>query len=247
MVGIDVAGDLYMPVYINRSQKHRALVVGHPFTGVKEQTSGLHAKKMAEMGYIALVFDASFWGDSGGEPRNIEIPEIRVEDFCAAVDFLSDHPLIDPQKTGVIGICGGGGYSVSAAAIDHRIKAVATVSMYDLGRARRQGLGDIISYEQRMNTLDDIAERRTLEFRGEVCQNMPSVPLKPSPGDTENTRNLSYLSKALSSTATPGMAGCAHIQRRTSRLPKTTALPMLLSTSLILKAKSACRFWVAHM
>lgn len=189
-IGIDVAGDLYMPVYINRSQKRRALVVGHPFTGVKEQTSGLHAQKMAEMGYIALAFDASFWGDSGGEPRNVEVPEIRVEDFCAAVDFLSNHPLVDPQKIGVIGICGGGGYSVSAAAIDHRIKAVATVSMYDLGRARRQGLGDIISYEQRMKTLDDIAERRTLEFRGEARQNMPSVPLKPSPGDTENTRDF---------------------------------------------------------
>ena len=97
-IHIDIAGDLYMPLGIDKSQKHKAIVVGHPFGGVKEQTSGLHAQKLAEMGYITLAFDASFYGNSGGEPRHIEVPEIRVEDYSAAVDFLSNHALVDPDR-----------------------------------------------------------------------------------------------------------------------------------------------------
>ncbi len=142
---INVAGNLYFPPNYDASKKYAAIVVGHPFGGVKEQTSGLHAQKMAELGYIALAFDASHYGESGGYPRYIESPETRVEDFSAAVDFLSNHQNVDENRIGVIGICGGGGYSVSAAQIDHRIKALATISMYDMGRARRQGLGDGIT------------------------------------------------------------------------------------------------------
>ena len=186
-IGIEVVGDLYIPKDMDSTKKYPAIVVGHTFTGIKEQTSGLHAQKLAEIGYVTLAFDASFWGESGGTPRNIEVPEIRVEDFSAAVDFLSNHALVDPSRIGVVGICGGGGYSVSAAAIDHRIKAVATISMYDLGRARRQGLGDVISYEQRMKTLDEIGEQRTREFRGEARRDIFGVPEKPSANDSENT------------------------------------------------------------
>lgn len=189
-ISIDVVGNLYMPKNIDKSKKYPAIVVGHTFTGVKEQTSGLHAQKLAEMGYIALAFDASFWGESGGTPRNIEVPEIRVEDFSAAVDFLSNHPAVDKDNIGVLGICGGGGYAVSAAAIDHRVKAVATVSMYDLGRARRQGLGDTITYEQRMKTLDRIGELRTKEFRGEARTDTLGVPASITDKDTENTREF---------------------------------------------------------
>lgn len=189
-IGINVAGDLYMPKNIDKSKKYRAIVVGHPFGGVKEQTSGLHAQKMAELGYITLAFDASFYGDSGGEPRRIEVPEIRVEDYSAAVDFLSNHSLVDPDKIGVIGICGGGGYSVSAAAIDHRIKAVATISMYDMGRARRQGLGDTITYEQRMKTLDEIGVQRTKEFAGGERRDIGAIPESVKPTDPENLRDF---------------------------------------------------------
>ncbi|MDR1876096.1 MAG: carboxymuconolactone decarboxylase family protein [Flavobacteriaceae bacterium] len=189
-VRITVVGNLYFPANVDKNKKYAAIVVGHTFTGVKEQTSGLHARKLAELGYIALAFDASFWGESGGTPRNIEVPEIRVEDFSAAVDFLSNHPQVDAQRIGVLGICGGGGYAVSAAQIDHRIKAVATVSMYDLGRARRQGLGDVITYEQRMKILDEIGEQRTKEFRGEARHDIFGVPEKISANDTENTREF---------------------------------------------------------
>lgn len=187
---INVVGDLYVPKGIDRTTRHAALVVGHPFGGVKEQTSGLHAQKLAEMGFVALAFDASHYGESGGEPRYVEVPSTRVEDFSAAVDFLSNHPLVDPRRIGVLGICGGGGYAMSAAQIDHRIKAVATVSMYDMGRARRQGLGDTISYAQRMKTLDDVGEQRTRDFRGEVRRDIAAIPEVLRDTDAENTREF---------------------------------------------------------
>ena len=187
---INVVGNLYFPPNYDASKKYAAIVVGHPFGGVKEQTSGLHAQKMAELGYITLAFDASYYGESGGYPRYIESPETRVEDFSAAVDFLSNHQNVDENRIGVIGICGGGGYSVSAAQIDHRIKALATISMYDMGRARRQGLGDGITYEQRMKTLDEIGEQRTGEFRGEPRKDIAAIPTVLSDNDTENTREF---------------------------------------------------------
>jgi len=186
----NVVGNLYFPSNYDANKKYPAIVVGHPFGGVKEQTSGLHARKMAELGYITLAFDATHYGESGGYPRYIESPEARVEDFNAAVDYLSNHKNVNPEAIGVIGICGGGGYSVSAAQIDHRIKAVATISMYDMGRARRQGLGDVITYEQRMKTLDDIAGQRTKEFGGAARKDIAAIPTQLSDSDTENTREF---------------------------------------------------------
>ena len=117
----DMVGDLYFPANYSPAKKYAAIIVGHPFGGVKEQTSGLHARKLAEIGYVTLAFDASYYGESGGYPRRMESPEVRVDDFSAAVDFLTNHPAVEADKIGVIGICGGGCYSVSATQIDHRI------------------------------------------------------------------------------------------------------------------------------
>ena len=175
---IDVVGDLYLPADYDPAQKYAAIIVGHPFGGVKEQTSGLYARSLAERGYVTLAFDASYYGESGGYPRRIESPEVRVEDFSAAVDFLSNHPAVDADRIGVVGICGGGCYSVSAAQIDHRIKAVATVSMYDMGRARRQGVGDSMTYEQRMATLDAVGAQRTAEYGGAARKDIRALPEK---------------------------------------------------------------------
>ena len=186
----NVVANLYFPPNYDANKKYPAIVVGHPFGGVKEQTSGLHAQKMAELGYITLAFDATHYGESGGYPRYIESPEARVEDFSAAVDFLSNHKNVNTQAIGVIGICGGGGYSVSAAQIDHRIKAVATISMYDMGRARRQGLGDVITYEQRMKTLDDVGEQRTKEFEGVAREDITAVPQQLNDSDPEFIREF---------------------------------------------------------
>jgi fermentation-respiration switch protein FrsA (DUF1100 family) len=187
---IMLVGDMYIPKNIDKSKKHAALVTGHPFGGSKAQTSGLYAMRMAEQGFITLAYDASFHGESGGEPRYIESPEIRVEDFSAAVDYLSNHSLVDAERIGVIGVCASGGYSVSAAQIDHRIKALATISMYDMGRARRQGLGDVITYEQRMETLDEVGKQRTREFGGAPRRDISAIPETLDASATENTREF---------------------------------------------------------
>ena len=175
---IDMVGDLYFPANYSPAKKYAAIIVGHPFGGVKEQTSGLHARKLAEIGYVTLAFDASYYGESGGYPRRMESPEVRVDDFSAAVDFLTNHPAVEADKIGVIGICGGGCYSVSATQIDHRIKALATISMYDIGRARRQGIGDTQTYQQRMSILDEIGRQRTAEYGGAARKDIRALPEK---------------------------------------------------------------------
>lgn len=186
-IDIDLAADLYLPKNLDKSKKYKGIVVGPPFGSVKEQTSGLYAQKLAEMGYIALAFDPSFRGESGGLPRQIDVPEIRVEDFSAAVDFLSNHPFVDKDRIGVLGICASGSYGISAAQIDLRIKAIATVSMFDIGRARREGLeGTIsISYEKRMQTLKEIGEQRTKEFAGAARRDINSIPTKLTGQESE--------------------------------------------------------------
>lgn len=187
---ITVVGDMYLPKDMDRNKTYAAIIVGHPFGGVKEQTAGLYAQKMAERGFITLAFDASHYGESGGQPRYIESPETHVEDFSAAVDFIGTRPFVDRKRIGVIGICGGGGYAVSAAQIDHRMKAIATISMYDMGRERRQGLGDSISYEQRMKTLDEIGEQRWIEFAGGPRRDVEGAPVSVTDKDPEIAREF---------------------------------------------------------
>ena len=161
---IELVGELYTPKDLDRNQKHSALIIGHPFGAVKEQVSGFYANELARRGFVALTFDASYSGESGGEPRLTVSPEADVEDFSAAVDFIGTQNFIDRNKIGVIGICDSGGFVLSAATIDPRMKAIATVSMYDMGRVRRQGLNDTISLDQRKRNLEAITEQRWVEF-----------------------------------------------------------------------------------
>ncbi|HEU4788653.1 MAG TPA: alpha/beta hydrolase [Flavobacterium sp.] len=175
---INIVANLFLPPNYDTNKKYPAIVVGPPFGGVKEQTAGLHAQRLAELGYVTLAYDPVFIGESGGFPRHIESPEMKIEDFSAAIDFLSNHALVDKNRIGVLGVCASGGYSVAATAIDHRIKALATVSMYDMGRARRQGVNDIIPFEKRMKTLDEIGEQRTKEFAGAQRKDIRALPEK---------------------------------------------------------------------
>jgi fermentation-respiration switch protein FrsA (DUF1100 family) len=133
---------------------------------VKEQTSGLYAQTMAERGFITLAFDASYNGESGGQPHFIASPEAFVEDFSAAVDFLGKHALVDRERIGVLGVCGSGGFALAAAQIDPRIKAVATVSMYDIGQAARQGLAERLDTAALRKSLASIAAQRWAEVDG---------------------------------------------------------------------------------
>ena len=133
---------------------------------VKEQSANLYATKMAEQGFVTLSLDLSFWGESDGQPRNAVAPDIYAEDFSAAVDFLRTQPFVDRERIGAIGICGSGSFVISAAKIDPRIKAVATVSMYDMGAANRNGLKNSLTLEQRKKILEEAARAARRGVRG---------------------------------------------------------------------------------
>ena len=138
--GVTLAADLYVPK--NAEGKLPAIAMSGPYGAVKEQVSGLYAQTLAERGFITIAFDPSFTGESGGEPRSVSSPDINTEDFCAAVDYLSNRPDVDPERIGILGICGFGGFAVNAAAIDTRIKATVAVTMYDMTRVSAKGYFD---------------------------------------------------------------------------------------------------------
>lgn len=162
--GIVLSADMYMPKDMDESQHYPALVIGTPYGGVKEQGAGIYAQTMAERGYVTIAFDESFNGESGGQPRHVSSPEIFVEDFSAGVDFLGTRPFVDRDKIGAIGICGSGGFALKAAQVDHRIKAVATASMYDMSRVIRNGWEDSMSAEERNKMLDELGKQRWEDF-----------------------------------------------------------------------------------
>lgn len=161
-----VTGNLFTPKNMTSNGKNSAVVVGHPMGAVKEQSSNLYAQKLAEQGIVTLAVDLSFWGESEGLPRNLVSPDIYAETFSAAVDYLGTRPFIDREKIGALGICGSGSFVISAAKIDPRIKAVATVSMYDMGAANRNALNHSLTLEQRKEILAEAAKQRYVEFTG---------------------------------------------------------------------------------
>lgn len=164
--GIRVSADLYVPADIDQTAKYAALIVGHPFGGVKEQTSGLYAQMMAERGYIAVAFDSSLTGESGGQPRALASAEMWVEDYSGAIDFLGTQALVDRERIGVIGICGGGGYGLAAAASDPRVRAIATIAMYDIGQDFRPGLSKTLDLPGLHERLQTVARQRWAEVDG---------------------------------------------------------------------------------
>lgn len=164
--GLQVAGNLFVPKKLAAGAKNPAIIVGHPMGAVKEQSANLYATKMAEQGFVTLSLDLSFWGESAGAPRNAVLPDLYVEDFSAAVDFLGTRPMVDRERIGVIGICGSGSFAIAAAKIDPRLKAIATVSMYDMGAANRNGLKHGVTLEQRQHILLQAANQRYVEFQG---------------------------------------------------------------------------------
>jgi fermentation-respiration switch protein FrsA (DUF1100 family) len=161
-----VAGNLFIPRNLDRSRTHPAIIVGHPMGAVKEQSANLYATKLAERGFVTVSLDLSFWGESEGRLRNGVSPDLFAEDFSAAVDFLGTQPFVDRDRIGVLGICGSGSFVVSAAKIDPRMKAVATVSMYDMGAANRNGLRHSQTVGQRKQIIAEAAEQRYVEFTG---------------------------------------------------------------------------------
>jgi uncharacterized protein len=161
-----VTGNLFTPKGSDVKAKSPAIVVGHPMGAVKEQSSNLYAQKLAERGFVTLAIDLPFWGESEGQPRNAVLPDVYAEAFSAAVDFLGTRPFVDRNQIGALGICGSGSFVISAAKIDPRMKAIATVSMYDMGAANRNALNHSQTLEQRKKIISDAVEQRYTEFAG---------------------------------------------------------------------------------
>lgn len=162
--GFEVVGTLFTPTSMNHGKKYAALVVGHPFAAVRQQSANLYATKMAEAGFVTLSFDQSFWGQSEGTPRGAVLPDMYAENFSAAVDYLGTRDFVDRNKIGVIGICGSGGFAIAATKIDPRIKALATVSMYDMGEYFRTGLNHERTAAMRNSDLSIAAQQRFVAF-----------------------------------------------------------------------------------
>jgi fermentation-respiration switch protein FrsA (DUF1100 family) len=157
LTGLDIVANVYTPANYDPSKKYPAIVVAHPNGGVKEQVAGLYAQHLAEQGYITITADAAYQGGSGGEPRNVDKPAYRIEDIHGMADFITRYPGVDAAHLGLFGICGGGGYSLSAAKTDKRFKSVATLSMFNSGRVRRNGFADsqLETIQQRLRQASD--------------------------------------------------------------------------------------------
>jgi fermentation-respiration switch protein FrsA (DUF1100 family) len=155
--GLDIVANVYTPANFDPKKKYAAVVVAHPNGGVKEQTAGLYAQRLAELGYVTMAADAAYQGGSGGLPRSVDTPANRIEDIHGMADFITVYPGVDAERLGLLGICGGGGYSLSAAKTDKRFKSLATLSMFNSGRVRRNGFADsqLATIQQRLKQASD--------------------------------------------------------------------------------------------
>lgn len=162
--GLDIVANVYTPANYDPSQKYPAIVVAHPNGGVKEQVAGLYAQHLAEQGYITIAADAAYQGGSGGEPRSVDKPQFRIEDIHGAADFITRFPGVDASRLGLFGVCGGGGYSLAAAKVDKRFRSIATLSMFNSGRVRRNGYGD-----SQLNTIQERLQQASVARAQEVA------------------------------------------------------------------------------
>ncbi|MEU6242410.1 alpha/beta hydrolase [Streptomyces sp. NPDC047024] len=192
----DVAADLRLPDGFDPAKKYPAIICAHPISSCKEQTSGnIYAERLTELGYVTLAFDASYQGESGGEPRYLEDPATRVEDFRCAVDHLVTLDYVDEDRIGVVGVCGGGGYAAKATMTDHRIKALGTVVAANYGRIMREGN---LTPDAAVEALEAIGKQRTAEARGAdpvittYIPNSPEEREKAGIGDVDIVNAVEY-------------------------------------------------------
>lgn len=176
--GITLVGDLYIPKTINEKDRLSAIAISGPFGAVKEQSSGLYAQKLAERGFVTLAFDPSYTGESSGTPRNVASPDINTEDFSAAVDYLSSLNIVNPDKIGILGICGFGGFAINAAAMDTRIKATTAVTMYDMTRVSAKGYNDSVDEKARYEMKQALNAQRTEDFKTGKYKGAEGLPEK---------------------------------------------------------------------
>ena len=185
-------GDVYKRQPRNTTEKLPAIAISGPFGAVKEQASGLYAQTLAERRFLTIAFDPSYTGESSGEPRYVASPDINTEDFCAAVDYLSTRNDVDTERIGILGICGWGGIALNAAAIDTRIKATATVTMYDMGRVNAKGYFDTVDANARYELRKQLNAQRTEDYRSGTYALAGGV-VDPLPDDAPNSKRLPCL------------------------------------------------------
>lgn len=237
--GIEIAGDIYKPKDLDLSTTYPAVLIGPPHGGVKEQGPGVYAQELAQRGFVALAFDPSYNGESGGEPRHVTSPEIFAEDFSAGVDFLGTLSYVDREKIGAIGICGSGGFALNAAQVDTRIKAVATAAMYDISGFSRDGWQGSMTDEERRKTLDNLAAQRWQDVDAGEPELPPTFPdSMPAEGPNPVTREFfeyyveksrGYHPRSIGAfTITSSMAHINH--GRLSHLKDIAPRPILLIT-----------------
>ena len=176
--GIELVGDLYTPKTMNKEDKLPAVAISGPFGAVKEQSSGLYAQTLAERGFITLAFDPSYTGESKGTPRHVASPDINTEDFSAAVDYLSNNKNVNPNRIGILGICGFGGFAINAAAIDTRIKATTAITMYDMTRVSAKGYNDSVDKNARYEMKQNLNKQRTEDFKNGTYKGADGLPEK---------------------------------------------------------------------
>ncbi|WP_200977950.1 alpha/beta hydrolase [Echinicola sp. 20G] len=185
---ITMSAIINFPEGFDKNQQYPAIVVSHPGGGVKEQTAGVYAKKLSENGYVTIAYDASYQGESTGEPRQLENPYIRTEDVSAVIDYLTTLSYIDHGKIGAMGVCAGGGYTCNAAINDHRIKAVGTVSAVNIGQMFRNGWENNVKDEEALPYLLAGADARSKDANGAELVTMPLAPLKEEDAPNEELR-----------------------------------------------------------
>jgi fermentation-respiration switch protein FrsA (DUF1100 family) len=246
--GIEMAGHLYFPRGFTESKKYSALVSVHPGGGVKEQTAGVYAQKLAEQGFVALAFDASHQGASGGMPRFLDDPMKRVADIYSAVDYLTSLPYVDVDRIGALGICAGSGAAIKAASTERRIKAVATVSAVDVGAATRKGWDGKASESAQIATLEAVAKQRTAEAAGAAPVYVPYVPKvgdKTAPHDLQEAADY-YLTPRGQHPNAPNKMLLTSVSHMVSFTGFDRVDTLLTQPVMIIAGSAAGSLWHSH-
>jgi len=245
---ITMAANIHYPSNFDETQKYAAIVVTHPGGGVKEQTAGLYASKLAEQGFIAIAFDASFQGESTGLPRQLENPYIRTEDISAVIDYLTTLSYVDQNRIGAMGICAGGGYAANAAINDRRIKAVGTVSAVNIGSMFRNGWENTVKDADALPYIQAGSDARTADVTSGNIATIPLAPLKEEDAPNEELRQAweYYHTPRAEHPNSPGVATARSLTQIITYDAYNKAEAFLTQPLIAIAGSVACSKWMSE-